>query len=49
VGEPPKRIVIQQWESLDQLQKWFNSPEQTELRAIQAKYAKVRAFAVEGK
>jgi uncharacterized protein (DUF1330 family) len=49
VGEPPKRIVIQQWESLDQLQKWFNSPEQTELRAIQTKYAKVRAFAVEGK
>jgi uncharacterized protein (DUF1330 family) len=37
------------WESLDQLQKWFNSPEQTELRAIQTKYAKVRAFAVEGK
>ena len=49
VGEPPKRIVIQQWESLDQLQKWFNSPEQTGLRAIQTKYAKVRSFAVEGK
>jgi uncharacterized protein (DUF1330 family) len=49
VGEPPKRIVIQQWESLDQLQKWFNLPEQIALREIQTKYAKVRAFAVEGK
>jgi len=48
-GEPPKRIIIQQWESLDQLQKWFNSPQQTELRTIQAKYAKVRSFAVEGR
>jgi uncharacterized protein (DUF1330 family) len=49
VGDPPKRFVIQQWESLDQLKKWFDSPEQSGLRAIQAKYAKVRSFAVEGK
>src|SRR5262245_12180942 len=44
IGDPPKRIVIMQWESLDQLQKWFNSTEQIGLRAIQAKYAKVSSF-----
>ena len=49
LGDPPRRIVIMQWELLDQLQKWFNSTEQTGLRAIQTKYAKVRSFAVEGK
>jgi uncharacterized protein (DUF1330 family) len=49
LGDPPKsRIIVQQWDSLDALQKWFNSPEQTELRKIQQQYAKVRVFAVEG-
>jgi uncharacterized protein (DUF1330 family) len=49
LGDPPKsRIVVQQWDSLDALQKWFNSPEQTELRKIQQQFAKVRVFAVEG-
>jgi uncharacterized protein (DUF1330 family) len=49
VGEPVKnRIVIQQWQSMDQLRKWFDSPEQVKLREIQAKYSKVRAYAVEG-
>jgi uncharacterized protein (DUF1330 family) len=49
MGEPPKsRVVIQQWDSIDQLMQWFNSSEQKSLREIQAKYAKVRAFAVEG-
>lgn len=47
-GDPPKRVIIQQWDNLEQLQKWFNSPEQRGLRAIQTKYAKVRSFAVEG-
>jgi uncharacterized protein (DUF1330 family) len=49
IGEPPKaRIVIHQWQSMDQMRKWFDSPEQTELRKEQARYAKARAFAVEG-
>ena len=49
IGEPPKaRIVIHQWESMDQMRKWFDSPEQVELRKMQAKYARIRAFAVEG-
>lgn len=45
---PPPRIVIQQWESMEAMSKWFNSDEQKKLREIQAKYAKVQAFAVEG-
>jgi uncharacterized protein (DUF1330 family) len=49
IGPPPEsRIVIQQWESMEQMKAWFDSPAQKELRAIQAKYSKVRAYAVTG-
>jgi uncharacterized protein (DUF1330 family) len=49
LGEPvKKRVVIQQWDSLDQMMKWWDSDEQKKLREIQAKYSKVRAYAVEG-
>jgi hypothetical protein len=27
VGEPPKRFRISEWESLDKLQGYYNSPE----------------------
>jgi uncharacterized protein (DUF1330 family) len=43
-----KRVVIQQWDSMEELKAWFDSAEQTKLRDIQAKYSKVRACAVEG-
>jgi uncharacterized protein (DUF1330 family) len=49
LGEPVKnRVVIQQWDSMDQVRKWFDSEEQKKLREIQAKYSKVRAYVVEG-
>ncbi len=49
IGPPPKsRIIIQQWDSMEQMKAWFDSPGQKELRAIQAKYAKVQAYAVTG-
>ena len=49
IGPPPEsRIVIQQWDSMEQMKAWFDSPAQTELRAVQAKYSKVRAYAVTG-
>jgi uncharacterized protein (DUF1330 family) len=49
LGEPVKqRVVIQQWDSMEQLRNWFDSAEQTKLRAVQAKYSKVRAYVVEG-
>jgi uncharacterized protein (DUF1330 family) len=45
---PPPRVVIQQWESMEALMSWFNSDEAKKLREVQAKYAKVQIFTVEG-
>jgi uncharacterized protein (DUF1330 family) len=48
-GEPPKtRVTIQVWESLEKMQAAYNSAEYKEARKIGDKYAKFRAFAVEG-
>jgi uncharacterized protein (DUF1330 family) len=48
-GAPPApRIAIQQWDSLEKMQAWRNGAEYKEARKIGDKYAKFRAFAVEG-
>ena len=47
-GAPPKRIVINRFDSLDQAVAAYNSPAYKEARAIGEKYATFRAFAVEG-
>jgi uncharacterized protein (DUF1330 family) len=48
-GEPPKsRVTIQVWESLEKMRAAYNSPEYKEARKIGDKYAKFRAFAIEG-
>jgi len=48
-GAPPApRIAIQEWDSLEKAQAWRNSAEYKEARKIGDKYAKFRAFAVEG-
>ena len=48
-GAPPaKRVAIQQWESLEAAQAWRNSAEYKKNREIGDKYAKFRAYAVEG-
>jgi len=48
-GEPPKsRVVIQAWDSLEQIQAWRNSSAFKDARKVGDKYAKFRAFAVEG-
>jgi len=48
-GEPPKsRVVIHVWESMEQLQNWFNSPEYKQARKIGEKYAKFRNYAIPG-
>jgi uncharacterized protein (DUF1330 family) len=48
-GDPPKsRVTVQQWDSVEKIQAWRNSPEFKEARNIGDKYAKFRAFAVEG-
>jgi uncharacterized protein (DUF1330 family) len=48
-GEPPKsRVAVFVWDSMDKLQAWRNSAEFKENRKIGDKYAKFRAFAIEG-
>jgi uncharacterized protein (DUF1330 family) len=48
-GEPPKsRIVLQQWDSVEQIQAYRNSAAFKELLPIREKLAKFRAFVVEG-
>jgi len=48
-GAPPEtRITIQSWDSLQQAQAWRNSAAYKKTREIGDKYAKFRAFAVDG-
>jgi uncharacterized protein (DUF1330 family) len=47
-GEPPKRVVIHVWNSMDEVRAWWDSAESKEARRIGAKYGKFRVFAVEG-
>jgi uncharacterized protein (DUF1330 family) len=48
-GDPPKsRVAIQVWDSLEQAQAWRNSADYKAARMIGDKYAKFRAFTVEG-
>lgn len=49
-GTQPKNrlVVINQWDSLEQIQTWFNSPEYQKAREVGNKYARFQIFAVEG-
>ena len=48
-GTPPKsRVAIQQWESIEKIKAWRNSPEYKEARKIGDKYATFRSYAVVG-
>ena len=48
-GQPPKlRVAVQVWDSMEKIQAWRNSAEFKEARKIGDKYAKFRAFTVEG-
>jgi uncharacterized protein (DUF1330 family) len=49
-GTQPKNrlVVINQWDSLEQIQAWFNSPEYQKARAVGNKYASFQIIAVEG-
>jgi hypothetical protein len=47
-GEPPKRVNIQGWDSLDKLKGWRNDPEFVQLvKDVGEKHAKFRSYAVE--
>ncbi len=48
-GAPPKsRVAVQVWDSVEKIQAWRNSAEFQEARKIGDKYAKFRAFAIDG-
>jgi uncharacterized protein (DUF1330 family) len=46
-GEPPKRVVIYRYPSVDAVHAWRNDPAYEEVRKIGEKYAKYRTFAVQ--
>lgn len=47
-GAGAKRLVIQQWDSMEKVKAWRDSPEYKEVRKIGEKYAKFRTLAAEG-
>jgi uncharacterized protein (DUF1330 family) len=47
-GTAPKRVAIQQWDSLEQLKGWYDSADYQAALKIGEKYATFRRFAVEG-
>jgi uncharacterized protein (DUF1330 family) len=46
-GEPPKRVVIYRYPSMDAVLAWRNDPAYEAVRKVGEKYAKYRTFAVE--
>jgi uncharacterized protein (DUF1330 family) len=48
-GDPPKsRVAVLAWDSIEKIQTWRDSAQAKEIRAVGHKYAKFRAFTVEG-
>ena len=45
---PPNRVAVIEFESVDKLQAWWDSPARKESQAIGDKYATFRTYAVEG-
>ena len=46
-GTPPKRIVIQGWDSVDKIKAWYNGADYQAALKIGEKYATFRRYAVE--
>jgi uncharacterized protein (DUF1330 family) len=47
-GEPPKRFVVIQFESVEKAKAWEDSPEYNAIKPIRHKSAKSRVFIAEG-
>jgi len=48
-GTPPKRVTVQQWDSLDALKAWYNGNDYQEALAVGRKYGTFRRYAIEGR
>jgi uncharacterized protein (DUF1330 family) len=46
-GDPPKRVAIVAFDSVDQAKAWYNSPAQQEVNAMDDKAAKRRWYIVD--
>jgi uncharacterized protein (DUF1330 family) len=47
-GEPPKRITIQAWDSMDAISAWYKGADYQAALKIGEKYASFRRYAIEG-
>jgi uncharacterized protein (DUF1330 family) len=47
-GTPPKRAAIQQWESMEAMNKWYKGEAYQEALKIGKQHATFRRYAVEG-
>jgi uncharacterized protein (DUF1330 family) len=47
-GEPPKRVVIVAFESMEKARAWYDSPAYQAIRPLRLKASKTRAFLIEG-
>jgi uncharacterized protein (DUF1330 family) len=47
-GPAPERVVVHVWDTIEEMQAWWNSPALKQSRAIGNKYAKFRVYAVQG-
>jgi uncharacterized protein (DUF1330 family) len=47
-GDPPRRVVIYMYPSMEALLAWRNDPDYVQVRAVGEKYATYHTFAVEG-
>lgn len=44
----PKRVVVLQFDSIEQARKWYDSPEYCKARAVRERTARSKAIIVEG-
>jgi uncharacterized protein (DUF1330 family) len=47
-GEPPKRIIVIAFDSVEKAREWYDSPAYSEIKPIRQSAAKSRVFIVEG-
>jgi uncharacterized protein (DUF1330 family) len=47
-GEPPRRVVVLAFDTMERAQSWYASPEYEALKALRDKAGKARIFVVEG-
>jgi len=47
-GRPPKRVAVNLWDSIENVQAWRNSEDYRKAREVGEKYATFRSFTLQG-